>query len=206
MMDKPEARPSTGYLTEERLMIRDMAREFTRNEVLPVANKLDPEKGEIPQDLIDKMGELGFFGILIPERFGGLGLGYFEYCLVAEELARGWMSVASLIARGNLFYHSIPGATEEERVEKTRLMARGKYLGAFSMSEPNVGSDVASVACRAVRDGDEWDEALRTAVEEATSPTVDYLAGSPHLADHLENGLDALNIAARDEEDELYRS
>lgn len=53
---------------------------------------------------------------------------------------------------------------------------------------------------------EEWDEALRTAVEEATSPTVDYLAGSPHLADHLENGLDALNIAARDEEDELYRS
>ena len=156
MMDKPEARPSTGYLTEERLMIRDMARELTHNEVLPVANRLDPEKGEIPQDLIDKMGELGFFGILIPERFGGLGLGYFEYCLVAEELARGWMSVASLIARGNLFYHSIPGATDEERVEKTRLMARGKYLGAFSMSEPNVGSDVASVACRAVRDGDEW--------------------------------------------------
>lgn len=156
MMDKPEARPSTGYLTEERLMIRDMAREFAQNEVLPVANKLDPEKGEIPQDLIDKMGELGFFGILIPERLGGLGLGYFEYCLVAEELSRAWMSVGSLIARGNTFYRSIPGATDEEREEKTRRMAKGQYLGAFSMSEPSAGSDVASVACRAVRDGDEW--------------------------------------------------
>lgn len=156
MMDKPEARPSTGYMTEERLMIRDMAREFAQNEVLPVANRLDPDKGEIPQDLIDKMGELGFFGILIPERLGGLGLGYFEYILVAEELSRAWMSVASLIARGNTFYRSIPGATLEEREEKTRLMAKGQYLGAFSMSEPNAGSDVASVACRAVRDGDEW--------------------------------------------------
>ena len=54
-----------------------------------------PVKGDIPRELIDKMGELGFFGILIPEEYGGLGLGAFEYCLVAEELARGWMSVAS---------------------------------------------------------------------------------------------------------------
>jgi alkylation response protein AidB-like acyl-CoA dehydrogenase len=157
MMDKPEEpRPSAGYFTEERLMMREMAREFARSKVLPVANKLDPEQGEIPQSLIDKMGELGFFGILIPERLGGLGLGYFEYCLVAEELARAWMSVASLIARGNSFYHSIPGATDAEREAKAKLMAQGKYLGAFSMSEPNAGSDVSSISCRAVRDGDEW--------------------------------------------------
>ncbi len=146
----------TGYFTEERKMIRDLARDFARNEVLPLANKLDPEKGEIPQELIDKMGELGFFGILIPEELGGMGLGYFEYCLVAEELARSWMSVASLIARGNGFYRSVPAATKEEKAEKIALMAQGKYLGAFSMSEPNVGSDVASVSCRAELDGDEW--------------------------------------------------
>ena len=145
-----------GYFTEERLMMRDMAREFARNEVLPVANKLDPEKGDIPQDLIDRMGELGFFGILIPEEYGGLGLGYFEYCLVAEELSRAWMSVGSIIARGNSFYRSIPAASDEERREKIKLMAEGKYLGAMSISEPSVGSDVASIACRAVRDGDEW--------------------------------------------------
>ena len=151
----PEA-PAGGYLTEERLMMRDMARDFAHNEVLPVANKLDPEKGDIPQELVDKMGELGFFGILIPEEYGGLGLGYFEYCLVAEELSRAWMSVGSIIARGNAFYRSVPGRTKEEREERIALMAQGKYLGAFSMSEPNAGSDVASVSCRAVRDGDEW--------------------------------------------------
>jgi len=151
-----EMRGRAGYWTEERLLMRDMARDFAHNEVLPVANRLDPEKGEIPQDLIDKMGELGFFGILIPEELGGLGLGYFEYCIVAEELSRAWMSVGSLIARGNSFYRSVPGVTKEHRDAKVALMAQGKYLGAFSMSEPNAGSDVASVATRAVRDGDEW--------------------------------------------------
>lgn len=156
MMDKPEIRPSEGYMTDERLMMQEMARDFAMKEVLPVANRLDPEKGDIPQDLIDRMGELGFFGILIPERFGGLGLGMFEYCLVAEELSRAWMSVGSIIARGNMFYKSIPAGSEQEKLEKIKLMARGKYLGAFSMSEPSAGSDMASIGCRAVRDGDEW--------------------------------------------------
>lgn len=145
----------TSYLTPQRLMIRDLARDFVREEVLPVANRLDPEKGDIPRDLIDKMGELGFFGIIIPEELGGLGLGAFEYCLVAEELARGWMSVASIIARGNGFYRSIPG-TPEERREKAMRMARGQYLGAAALSEPGTGSDLSGVACRARRDGDEW--------------------------------------------------
>ena len=99
------------YITEERRMIQEQAREFTLNEVLPVANKLDPEKGDIPMDLRDKMAELGYFGILIPEQYGGLGLGCFEYCLVTEELSRGWMSVASLIARGNLLI----GSHDDER-------------------------------------------------------------------------------------------
>lgn len=146
---------SSGYMTDERLMIQETARDFTRREVLPVANRLDPEKGQIPAELIAKMGEMGYFGILIPEEYGGLGLGYFEYCLVAEELARGWMSVASLIARGNGFYRSVPGSGEERR-SRIEAMARGEYLGAFAMSEPNAGSDVAAISCRAQRDGDEW--------------------------------------------------
>ena len=146
---------SEGYLTPERIMMRDMARQFTLEEVLPAANRLDPVKGDMPRELIERMGELGFFGILIPEEFGGLGLGAFEYCLVAEELARGWMSVASIIARGNSFYRSIPGEGDERR-RKTELMAKGRYLGAAALSEPGVGSDLSGVTCRARRDGDEW--------------------------------------------------
>ena len=146
---------SDGYWTDERRMMQEAARDFTTNEVLPVANELDPEKGEIPRELIDKMGEMGYFGITIPEDSGGLGLGCFEYCIIAEELARGWMSVASLIARGNGFWRSVPGQGAK-RDEKIARMAAGQYLGAFAMSEPNAGSDMAGVACRATRDGDDW--------------------------------------------------
>jgi len=150
-----EAGAASPYLTEERLMMQDLARTFTRDEVTPVANRLDPEKGDIPRELIAKMGELGFFGIMIPEELGGLGLGAFEYCLVAEELARGWMSVASIIARGNGFYRAIPGEGEERKA-KIAAMAQGRYLGAAALSEPQTGSDLSSVACRARRDGNEW--------------------------------------------------
>ena len=110
---------ANGYMTDERLAFREQARDFTDKEVLPVANRLDPEKGDIPRELIDKMGEMGYFGITIPEEFGGLGLGCFEYCMISEELARGWMSVASIVARGNGFHKLVPGVG----AERTRQMA-----------------------------------------------------------------------------------
>jgi alkylation response protein AidB-like acyl-CoA dehydrogenase len=150
-----DSAPGSGYLTPERIMMRDMARKFTAEEVAPLANKLDAERGDIPRELILKMGELGFHGILIPEEYGGLGLGAFEYCLVAEELSRGWMSVASVLARSNSFYGSIPG-TEAERREKILAMVRGEYLGAGALSEPQTGSDLSSIQTRARREGDEW--------------------------------------------------
>ena len=144
-----------AYMTPERVMIRDLARDFVQREVLPAANRLDPIRGDMPLELIEQMGDLGFFGILIPEEYGGLGLGAFEYCLVAEELARGWMSVASIIARGNGFHRAVPG-TPDERRRKIELMARGRYLGAASLSEPSVGSDLSGVTCRARREPDGW--------------------------------------------------
>ncbi|MDP1966645.1 MAG: acyl-CoA dehydrogenase family protein [Reyranella sp.] len=140
------------FLTEERRMIQEQAREFTLNEVLPVANKLDPEKGDIPMELRDKMAALGYFGILIPEQYGGLGLGCSEYCIVTEELSRGWMSVASIIARGNLLIGS-QMMSEEQRARYLPRMAKGEFLGAFSMSEPNAGSDISNISCRARKDG-----------------------------------------------------
>ena len=88
---------TTHYLNAERRMIQEVARDFTAREVTPIANKLDPVQGDIPLDLRNKMGEMGYFGIRMPEKYGGLDLGVFEYCLIAEELARGWMSVASII-------------------------------------------------------------------------------------------------------------
>ncbi|AQV94028.1 acyl-CoA dehydrogenase [Cupriavidus necator] len=144
-----------SYLTEERLMMRDSARAFTLQEVLPVANELDPQKGEMPRALLDRMAEMGYFGMLLPEAYGGLGLGCFEYCLVAEELSRGWMSVASIMARGNLLNPDV--LTDAQKQRYLPRMASGELLGAFALSEPNAGSDVAGISCRAVRVGDEWE-------------------------------------------------
>tara|TARA_R110001606_G_scaffold12165_4_gene52341 strand:- start:19271 stop:20488 length:1218 start_codon:yes stop_codon:yes gene_type:complete len=144
-----------GYMTEDRRMIQQSARDFTIREVLPIANKLDPERGDMPESLRQKMAEMGYFGILIDEKHGGLGLGCFEYCLVTEQLARGWMSVASLVARGNQLI-GMESLAAEKRAEILPKVARGEMLGAFAMSEPNTGSDVSNISCRAVRDGDSW--------------------------------------------------
>lgn len=154
MTHKPVARPGTPtYLTEERIAIRDLAREFAMKEVLPVADALDPEKGDIPDELRRKMADMGFFGIMIPEEHGGLGLGVFEYCLVAEELARAWLSVSGLLARGNGMGG---GFTPEQEARLLPRVARGEWLGAYALSEAEAGSDVANISCRAVREGDEW--------------------------------------------------
>jgi alkylation response protein AidB-like acyl-CoA dehydrogenase len=142
-----------SYLTEERKLIQRTAREFAMNEVLPVANELDPVQGDIPMDLRRKMADMGYFGVLIPQEYGGLGLGTFEYSLITEELARAWMSVASIIARGNGIWGQL---SPEQKRKYYPPMARGELLGAFSLSEPGAGSDLASLSCRAVREGDEW--------------------------------------------------
>lgn len=139
-------------LTEEQRLIQTTARDFAMREVLPVANELDPVKGDIPQSIRDSLSDLGFFGILIPEEYGGLGLGCLEYCIVAEELSRAWMSVASIIRPVN----GSAAFSEEQKRRFLPAMARGEKLGAFAMSEPGTGSDVAGLSCRAVRDGDEW--------------------------------------------------
>lgn len=143
------------WMTEERLMIQSSARDFAMKEVLPLANKLDPVQGIIPDALIQKMADLGYFGIVVDEKYGGLGLGAFEYCIVAEELSRAWMSVGSLLARGNTMI-GMEAMSEEWRAEMLPRVARGELLGAFAMSEPNAGSDVANITTRAVRDGDDY--------------------------------------------------
>ena len=144
-----------GYLTEERIMLRDAAREFALKEVLPVANRLDPEKGDIPPELIEKLAQLGYFGIMIPEEYGGMGLGCFEYCLVSQELSRAWMSVGSIIRSGNILIGSNE-LSEERRKKYLTRAARGEFLGALAMSEPNAGSDVGNISTRAVKKGDHW--------------------------------------------------
>ncbi|MDY7105533.1 MAG: acyl-CoA dehydrogenase family protein [Actinomycetota bacterium] len=142
----------TAYRSDDRVAIQEMARDFAMNRVLPVANELDPEHGLIPESLRKEMGELGFFGILIGTEYDGLGLGAFEYALITEELARAWMSVASIIARSSL----ARSVNRARRAEILPRAARGEWLGAFAMSEPDAGSDVASIRTRAERTDGGW--------------------------------------------------
>jgi len=148
----PELLPP--WHTEQRESLMLEARAFARDEVLPVANELDPQKGLIPAALLARVAELGYFGITIPREHGGLGLGAFEYCMVAEELARAWMSVASIIARAQGLGTGL--ADTKRSADLLARSARGDWIGAIALSEPEAGSDLAGVQTRAVRDGDEW--------------------------------------------------
>ena len=140
------------YRTDDRVAMQQMARDFAMNKVLPVANELDPVHGLIPDSMRKEMGELGFFGIMVPERYDGLGLGVFEYALITEELARAWMSVASIIARSGM----AAGLDPTQRDKYMRLAAKGEWLGAFAMSEPDAGSDIASIRTRAEKTDGGW--------------------------------------------------
>jgi alkylation response protein AidB-like acyl-CoA dehydrogenase len=142
------------WRTEERLALQAEARRFAMEEVLPLANELDPQKAEIPRWFLERIGAQGYFGITIPKEFGGMGLGVFEYCMIAEELARAWMSVASIIARAQGMGTQI--ADEHKRRRLLEMSARGQWIGAAALSEPNAGSDLANIETRAIRDGDEW--------------------------------------------------
>ena len=140
--------------TPEREKLLEQARRFAMDEVLPVANELDPQKGEIPASLLARLAELGYFGITVPAEHGGLGLGVFEYCMVSEELARAWMSTASILARSQGLGTALADA--ERRADLLARSARGEWIGAIALSEPDAGSDLAGVSTRAVLDGDEW--------------------------------------------------
>jgi alkylation response protein AidB-like acyl-CoA dehydrogenase len=142
------------WRTDARLELQMEARVFARDIVLPIADELDPEKAEMPKSLIDQMAAKGWFGITIPAEHGGMGLGVFEYCLVSEELARAWLSVGSILARGQgLGTQTIDDA---RRLELLRRSAQGKWIGAIALSEPTAGSDLAAVKTRAIRESDHW--------------------------------------------------
>ena len=142
------------WRTTERAALQKSARDFARDVVLPIADELDPQKGEMPLSLIEAMAEEGWFGITVSAEHGGLGLGVFEYCLVSEELARAWLSVSSILARGQGL-----GTQVLDPVRKGELLRRsatGDWIGSIALSEPTAGSDLAGVQTRAVRDGDDW--------------------------------------------------
>jgi alkylation response protein AidB-like acyl-CoA dehydrogenase len=142
------------WRTPERVALQQEARDVARDVVLPLADALDPQKAEMPRSLVDDLAARGWFGITIPADQGGLGLGVFEYCLVSEELARAWLSVASILARGQGLGTQV--VDDRRRAELLARSAKGQWIGSIALSEPTAGSDLAGVQTRAVRDGDDW--------------------------------------------------
>ncbi|BAU93236.1 acyl-CoA dehydrogenase domain-containing protein [Methylorubrum populi] len=142
------------WRTEKRVALQQEARDFARDVILPIADELDPQKGEMPRALIDQMAAKGWFGITIPAEYGGMGLGVFEYCLISEELARAWLSTGSILARGQGL--GTQTLDDESRRALLAKSAKGQWIGSIALSEPKAGSDLAGVQTRAVREGDEW--------------------------------------------------
>jgi len=143
--------------TEEQKMLRDMTRDFVKNEIKPIASKIDSEE-KIPDDLKKKLGELGFLGVAFPEEYGGGGFGEVGYCLMQEEIARGCMSTATFIGAhqsigSNVIYL---GGTEEQKQKYLVPLAKGEKIGAFCLTEAQAGSDSFNVKTRAYLDGNEW--------------------------------------------------
>jgi alkylation response protein AidB-like acyl-CoA dehydrogenase len=144
----------TAGLTDVQQEILATVREFVDKEIIPHAQALE-HADEYPSDIVAGMRAMGLFGLTIPEEYGGLGESLLTYALVVEQIARGWMSVSGIINTHFIVAHIIKQhGTAEQKAKFLPPMAAGEVRGSFSMSEPDLGSDVAAIKTRAVRDGD----------------------------------------------------
>lgn len=145
------------YFEDDHNSLRDLARDFAEKTLAPIAKQID-EEDHFPEEVISEMAELGFFGIKIPEEYGGLGLDMRSYICVMEEIARKCPVASILVSSANslgsgplLLY-----GTEEQKQKYLPLIASGEALLCFGLTEPGAGSDAASITTKAVKDGDDY--------------------------------------------------
>ncbi|MBI4297713.1 MAG: acyl-CoA dehydrogenase family protein [Chloroflexi bacterium] len=144
-------------LSEEQLMVRQMARDFAEKEIIPTARQLDREE-RFPWEILKKMAPLGFLGAGTSPKYGGMGLDWVSYCLLTEEVGRASFALRSIIsAHMSLTAQTIEQwGTPEQKQKYLPPMCRGEMLGCFATTEPNIGSDVANIETAAVKDGSHW--------------------------------------------------
>ena len=161
-------------LTGEQRAIRDAAREFARKEIDPIVEEYD-ESQKFPAELFAQAGELGFLGVLVPEEYGGAGLGYVEYFLIIDEISRVDPSIGLSVAAHNSLCtnHILKFGSEEQKRRWLPDLATGRKIGAWSLTEPDAGSDAAGTRSRAVRADGGW--VLNGAKTFATHATVGQL-------------------------------
>ncbi|MDX1593673.1 MAG: acyl-CoA dehydrogenase family protein [Gammaproteobacteria bacterium] len=144
-------------LNEEQTMIRDMAREFAREQIAPHAAAWDRD-ATFPREALAQMGELGLLGMLVPEEFDGSGVDHVAYALALEEIAAGDGATSTIMSVHNSVgcMPVLKFGSEAQKERFLKPMARGEWLGCFCLTEPQAGSDAAALKCRAVRDGDHY--------------------------------------------------
>jgi alkylation response protein AidB-like acyl-CoA dehydrogenase len=138
-------------------LIRQSAKDFAETHIRPHVMEWD-ESQFFPMDLFHQMGKQGFLGVLVPEEYGGAGLGYQEYITIIDEISRVCGSIGLSVAAHNSLCtnHILSFANEEQKKKYLPLLASGKWIGAWGLTEPNTGSDAMRMQCTAVKDGDHW--------------------------------------------------
>ena len=147
---------TTATPEEARSQIVNLVRDFVRRDVEPVAAELDRED-TVPLDLIDKMKEMGLFGITVPEEYGGLGLDYTTFAMIFEEISKGFMSLTGAIGTHHILTYVLTHfGSEEQKRQFLPDLASGRKRGGLALTEPGGGSDVANLQTSAVKDGEEY--------------------------------------------------
>src|SRR6202161_1557931 len=144
-------------MTDEQKAITEMVHQFADEQILPNAEHYDHED-EFPDPIVEQMKELGLFGVTITEEFGGMGLDRTTYAMIVEELSRGWISISG-VANTHFIgsYLLMKFGTEEQKQKYLPKMATGEIRAAFSLSEPELGSDVAAIKTAAKKSGDGYE-------------------------------------------------
>jgi alkylation response protein AidB-like acyl-CoA dehydrogenase len=144
-------------LDDDQRNFKKLAREFLDHEVVPYRTEWDRAES-VDTAIIPKLGEIGFFGLTIPEQYGGMGGDYITYCIGMEELGRADSSVRGIVSvsMGLVGKVILSHGTEEQKQEWLPGIASGTKLGCFGLTEPDAGSDAGNLTTRAVRDGDDW--------------------------------------------------
>jgi alkylation response protein AidB-like acyl-CoA dehydrogenase len=144
--------------SDEQRAILEMVRQFVDEQILPKAEHYDAND-EFPDDIVEQMSELGLFGVTIPEEHGGMGLDLTTYTMIVEELSRGWISISGVVNTHFIgSYLLMKFGTDEQRERLLPRMATGEIRAAFSLSEPELGSDVAAIKTSGVKTGDgDWE-------------------------------------------------
>jgi alkylation response protein AidB-like acyl-CoA dehydrogenase len=149
---------TSSEISDEQRAIVEMIRQFTDEQILPRAGHYDHED-EFPEAIVEQMKELGLFGVTIPEEYGGMGLDLTTYAMIVEELSRGWISISGIINTHFIgSYLLLKFGSDEQRERLLPRMATGEVRAAFSLSEPELGSDVAAIKTAAKKlAGGDWE-------------------------------------------------